>query len=112
MVTRLNVLLNIPREEVIEEIATGLAGFASIEIRFCRLGQMNVYDRLRQRPLLATLCRKIAAKRGGYGNGNRTIWHDSGDVENAWLLQEIFPAGFQKRGLSRYEVLESEDAWI
>lgn len=111
MVTRLNVPLDTPKEDDIQVIATGLAGFASIDIEFCRLGLMSVHDRLRQRSLLARLCSTIAAKRAEYGHGTRTTWHDSGDVETAWLLQETFPAGFGKRGCSQNEVLESEEAW-
>ena len=66
--------------------------------------------RLMLRPLLGELCRAIYQKRSELEYA-RTIWHDSGDLENAWLFQEYLPAGFSKLEKTAYEKLENEAAW-
>ena len=79
MVKKLRVFLGWPREEGIDGIASGLAGFYDIKIEIPHLGRLSVPERIKQRCLLAQLCRKISEKRRSV----TTVWHDSEDIENA-----------------------------
>ena len=108
MVKWLKLHLKSPREEDIESIADGLAGFEKISVTAVRLGTMNVPMRLEHRPLLGRLCRSIAEKRS---EGQQTVWHDSGDLENAAMFQLYLPAGYTTQGPTQYERLESLEMW-
>ena len=109
MVKLLNLHLKSPREEDIESIADGLADFQKISVEVVRLGTMNVPTRLEERPVLSRLCRSIAEKRS---EGQQTLWHDSGDVENAAMFQLYLPAGYATQGPTQYERLESPALWL
>ena len=109
MVKSLKLHLNCPREEDIEAIANGLGDFQRISVEVVRLGNMSVPTRLEQRPVLGRLCRSIAEKRG---EGQHTVWHDSGDIEIAAMFQLYLPAGYTTHGPTQYERLESPALWL
>ena len=108
MVKWLKLHLNSPREEDIEFIADGLAGFQKISVEVVHLGTMNAPTRLEHGPLLGRLCRSIAEKRS---EGQQTVWYDSGDLENAAMFQLYLPAGYTTQGPTQYERLESPESW-
>ena len=108
-VESLELQLRCPREGDIESIAAGLAGFRTIRIQVTRLGLLDVPTRLRQRCALGRLCRSIAEKRK---RDQRTVWDDSGDIENAYMFQLYLPSAYETYELTQYEKLEMEAAWL
>ena len=108
LVKSLTLHLKCPGEQDIEAIAIGLSDFQNISVEVARLGEMSVPTRLEQRPVLGRLCSSIAEKRGV---GQHTVWHDSGDIENAAMFQLYLPVGYTTQGPTQYERLESPESW-
>ena len=65
-----------------------------VDIETCPLSSMDYATRLKERPLLGKLCSAIAKQRSQYG---RTVWHDSGDIENFSMFQTYLPENFEWR---------------
>ena len=106
----LELYLDCPRDELIDSLVHGIAGFPRVKITLASLGNVDGEAWVRRRSTYKMLLEAIALSRSGYGASN-TVWDDARDLEIAYLYCEALPHGFETAGLTAIERLDSEDAW-